>query len=612
MSINQEGRSASTAPMQNGLTALCALGTLLLIWWLLKYSAYGIDFTDESFYLIWISNPFIYPASVSQFGFIYHPLYSLFGGDIAALRQANILITYALAWVLTHHLLVLLAPDSKENRTTLFVVSAGLATSALIIFGNWLPTPGYNGLAFQALLISAIGLVLSEKTPHPKSIIGWVLVGIGGWLAFMAKPTTALALAIGALIYLLLARKFSIRLLALAIVTAVALLLASALLIDGSLMRFVERHQLGLELGKHLGSGHTFGHIWRIDDFVLDKRIKLAILLVAGILLIAFWGLQAKHKKTYIIGLAASVAFFVLTAALTLGQINRHAGFAGFQGMLVFGLFYAAVGAGLVFGRRKAISTITQAQWAAAGLLMLMPYMYAFGTGNNYWHQASYSPIFWLLASLVLLLPLIRAQSSWVLALPLVLATQAVTATLLQTGLELPYRQPEPLRLNTATVPFGPQQSRLVLSDGYAHYIESAVASAKQAELTPNTPMIDLSGQSPGILFALGAQSIGQVWTLGGYPGSMAFVQAGLAHTSCEKIANAWILLEPDGPRKIPTEFMPALGAHFPDDYEQVGAWQTAAGAGGYAEIRTQTLFKPVKPQKTVETCQLQREKATH
>ena len=99
------GENKSDPPnliLQRAMTVLSALGSVLVLGLLLKYSAYGIDFTDESFYLVWISNPFIYSVSLTQFGFIYHPLYSLLGGDIAALRQANILITYGLAWSLAY------------------------------------------------------------------------------------------------------------------------------------------------------------------------------------------------------------------------------------------------------------------------------------------------------------------------------------------------------------------------------------------------------------------------------------------------------------------------------------------------------------------------------
>ncbi|WVV48786.1 hypothetical protein THH46_08975 [Pseudomonas sp. NA13] len=146
------------------MMTLSVMGTLLVLGWLLKYSTYGIEFTDESFYLVWISNPFIYDVSLTQFGFIYHPLYRLLDGDIAALRQANILMTFGLAWGLAYVLLSSLAPESREKRIVLHTAAAGLAGSVLIFFDIWLPTPSYNSLALQALLITSIGLLLAEKT----------------------------------------------------------------------------------------------------------------------------------------------------------------------------------------------------------------------------------------------------------------------------------------------------------------------------------------------------------------------------------------------------------------------------------------------------------------
>jgi hypothetical protein len=179
VSIKKNTHSFTFFP-QYLLTVLAAGGTFLILGWLLKYSAYGFDFTDESFYLVWIANPFIYDGSITQFGFVYHPLYKLLGSDIAALRQANILLTFGLAWILTYLFLASMAVDLIKNRFTLLAISAGLATSALIIFSSWLPTPSYNSLALHALLISATGLILADKNFHRKSIIGWILIGIGG------------------------------------------------------------------------------------------------------------------------------------------------------------------------------------------------------------------------------------------------------------------------------------------------------------------------------------------------------------------------------------------------------------------------------------------------
>lgn len=79
--------------------------------------------------------------------------------------------------------------------------------------------------------------------------------------------------------------------LALTAISALALLLISAMLIDGSLVGFVNRHQLGIEFSKHLGGGHTLSQILRIDNFQLSAKLKLSILLVAGAVFLALWSM---------------------------------------------------------------------------------------------------------------------------------------------------------------------------------------------------------------------------------------------------------------------------------------------------------------------------------
>lgn len=606
----EKNKISSPLLLQYLLTALASSGTLLILGWLLKYSAYGIDFTDESFYLVWIANPFLYDASITQFGFVYHPFYILLNGDITSLRQANILITFCLAWTLAYFFLTSLAVDFRQDRITLLATSAGLATSSLIFFCTWLPTPSYNSLALQSLLIISTGLVLAEKSTRRRSTVGWLLIGIGGWLAFMAKPTTAFAVAIGVLIYLLLARKFSIRVLTLTLGCTLILILISALLIDSSPLAFFKRLQLGFSLSQYLGGGHTLEKILRIDEFLLDPKTKLGLRLVFCLLLIALWGALAKNKHWLFVTTLISITFFAVTVMLTLGQIHKTAGLGQFQGLLTFALVYAATAAALILGRLKALRSLSASHWAIAALFLIMPHIYAFGTNGNYWKAGSSAAIFWLLAGVTLLGPLIRVSASWVLLLPLAIAAQSITATLLQTGLEQPYRQTQPLRLNASISEIGSQKSELVLSKGYAEYINRAKSTVRETGFNSRTPMIDLTGQSPGILYAMGAENIGQAWIVGGYPGSLKLAEAALAHSTCEIISEAWVLFEPGGPRSIPTELMLTLGADFPNDYELVGSWQIAEGAGGYSDRRTQDLYKPLKPHKTLMTCQKLREES--
>ena len=56
--------------------------------------------------------------------------------------------------------------------------------------------------------------------------------------------------------------------------------------------------------------------------------------------------------------------------------------------------------------------------------------------------------------------------------------------------------------------------------------------------------MIDLTGKSPGLLYLLGAKSIGTAWNSVGYKGSLDKAKATFRLVDCQDISNAWILYE--------------------------------------------------------------------
>jgi len=603
MTTSEHSHHPPFAPMQKALVAMCAIGTILLIGWLLRYSAYGFDFTDESFYVVSMTNPFIHDYSHTQFGFVYHPIYNFFGGDIVKLRQFNILTTFGFAWGLGYALLISHAPEIEHGRIILLLIAAGLATSALIKFDSWLLTPSYNSLALQALLLTSIGLILSNKSFHQTSVIGWSLIGVGGWLAFMAKPSTALALSFGVILYLLLARKLSARMLFLTVVISISLLVLSANLIDGSIFEFANRIQRAIDFGRILGSGHTLAQILRVDNFQLPEKEKLFIALIGLLVGISISIEYSNHKRLIFISFLVAVCFFAVTVLITIGHINWSADFGQFQALSIFGLVFAATFAGLACGRMSGLRRITMSQWAIACFFLVAPHIFAFGTNGNYWHAGGSAAIFWLYAGLIFLVPLMTQRLSWLLLLPVAIATQTVTIILLQTGFENPYRQPQPIRLNDTVLSFGAKQSTLVLSNSYAEYISNAIRVAQNNGFKTGIPLIDLSGQSPGLLYALGAESIGQAWNVGAYPGSLSLAKVALGRTPCEKISAAWVLLEPDGPRSISNDLMSSVGSTFPNGYSQVAAWETAAGAGGNLKPRHQELYKPVSPAEILNSC---------
>ncbi len=133
--------------------------------------------------------------------------------------------------------------------------------------------------------------------------------------------------------------------------------------------------------------------------------------------------------------------------------------------------------------------------------------------------------------------------------------------------------------------------------------IANVKLAIRKAGFEFKTPVIDLTGQSLGILYAIESESIGQAWTIGGYPGSLKLAEAVFERITCEKISKDWILFEQGGPRSISNELIQSLGAYFPNSFELVGKWQTAEGAGGYPVSRTQERYKPVKPSEKLNTC---------
>ena len=80
-----------------------------------------------------------------------------------------------------------------------------------------------------------------------KSLFGLVLVGFGGWMTFMGKPTSAMGLALGTIIFFILSGKYSWKYILVAPPTAGAFLLASSYYIDGSFIDFTNRLVVSLE-----------------------------------------------------------------------------------------------------------------------------------------------------------------------------------------------------------------------------------------------------------------------------------------------------------------------------------------------------------------------------
>lgn len=589
--------------LESLLFIFSAFLSLTVLAWLLRYSGYGIDFTDEGFYLNFISNPFLYSVSLTQFGFIYHPLYQLLGGDISSLRQANIVITFFLSWYLINIFLQISKDKKTYQKMARLVVGCGFSAISLLEFSSWLLTPSYNSLVLQALLISSIGLALTStsiESSNNKKILGWVILGFGGFLVFMAKSSSALGLAVLVFAYFAFTFTTQFKMMLVALATSLLSLCTFIFFVDSSILRFVDRIRSGIDFAGYLGGRHTLEEIVRWDEFALNTFEKNTML-VGGVLLFSLVMLSYFWKKGYVHVASIFLIFCFSVHVISAGEYLAN--FSRFKELMIWMIIFPMIAMSFVVLRQKIICCLRISDWGMVLVFLVMPYVYVFGTNNNYWSASGSAAFFWIVMGVILLRPLAEIKKGWSFVLPLVLATQVLSVVLLQTGWEKPYRQPQPLRLNEHSVEIGSEKSKLVLSEGYAAYLESAIALARNVGLIEGTPVIDVSGQSPAILYAIGAEAIGQAWTIGGYPGSQKLAEAALARVSCEKLSSAWLLVEDKGPRSLPLELLESYGAMLPTHFQAATSWWTAQGAGGYKEAQNQVLYKPIKPDQVLNSC---------
>ncbi|WGR92927.1 hypothetical protein MTX20_34615 [Bradyrhizobium sp. ISRA435] len=403
----ENARSARLAGIfESAVSCASVAASVCLLVWVLLLCRHGIDFTDEGFYLNWIAAPQEYRASISQFGFVYHRLYRLVGQDIVLLRQANVLILFFCAFLLsltTLHTLRARRPETGSSPPVRGVIAPRVRgrERRIGVFDLWLPTPNYNSLAFTSLMITSIGVLLSARASPRWSLGGWVVIGVGGALAFLAKPPSAALLGCLVLAYTIVIGRFSIRGLLASGLTAVLILVFAMLALDGSPTAFVARYTRGLELGTALVTGQPVEHMFRLDLFTLsqEQRENFSRLLVLAFVMIVFTT-SASPALRIASAVIAAVASAV-TVCVSLGWINLGISYEPFQPLLFCAILFATAIAALVFSPwRRAL--LSRDVVATTVFFVVLPYVYAFGTGNNYWQQGARAGFFWLLAAVVL------------------------------------------------------------------------------------------------------------------------------------------------------------------------------------------------------------------
>ena len=353
-------------------------------------------------------------------------------------------------------------------------------------------------------------------------------------------------------------------------------------------------------------NSYSFSRMEKLGHLISSSYREIIVFtLVASLLWLASWLSFSERSGARMSGAGIGLAIAVMGMAMVTGLYSLPIVWGQFHeillGVMFFGLTLATFALGCRHLLKRGVSKL-----ALAVCFAIFPFVFAFGSNNDYLSVGSRAGIFWIASCILVLSAMSLTRLSWRVLLPLSVGAQALAILVFLVAMEYPFRQPQSLRQNEAVVRVGRTGSELVLSHEVAKYIGEFDQLLKNGGFLQGDPMIDLTGRSPGVLFLVGARSIGWPWLSGGYKGSANLAFAALDRESCNELARMWVLTEPTGPRNIQSEILQRYGLDLKRDFTDLG--KLSSPAGSYLGGHEQHVLKPHhRPEEVRVKCEQRR-----
>lgn len=510
----------------------------------------GFDLTDESYYVFWAFYPERFQASIHPFGLLLNAVTHLIGRSIIALRLFGLALLAGCGIILGTY------ADQYYRRVAGHPLRFNPpALAAIFALGNYavisLLTPSYNLLANAAgslILAGALGWAIRDAEPITKRLdaaIPSIIVGIGGVLAFFAKPTFAALAGLAILCHLALAwrRRGASVALYRAVVTGVACILPLVLVISATigLERFAETIRLGLATLK-FGNGLT-----ALPHKTIAELIHAPLpLLLAGLALVVVVGWKICNPRMSpprwaSIATAGSGVLALCYLGVSLGRMVLG-GQIAFNVIASPVLILAIVWT--IFGVARGIpSAAGWRRWWPVAALLVLPFAIAFGTANLLIQQTSaslYAPLF--AAAIAADIMFKRRIAAMIQA-----AAVAGTLLLLLWSFHVPYGLPASIRAQVEPLRILPGGDVLYVDRTTYRYVSGMRDIARRHGLAPDTAIIDLSGGGPGTALILNGKAPYYPWIVHIFGmNSMRLADTVWASLSPLQQRKAWIILPAD------------------------------------------------------------------
>jgi len=500
---NRAGSPARFENLANNTLAASVAGALLICAALLVYgSGRGFDLTDETFYLVWTSDPKAYSLIYQPFGYLLHPLYELVGRNLQAYRLCGFAITATAGAYLGSSLARVI---SKPRPFTLYG-----ALAALTIYFPWIITPSYNSAANVGAMLVTGGLLDNMDCRLAKRLTGALAVACGLCVAAFSKPPLFAFALLGIVIAGIAVRRARVTLLSAVVVGVAAMWLFIPV---WDLPRLVERiiaTQEALSLPNTAAA---------LPAKIVRDWIAVPLPLTAAAILVVLGLVRPLGRWRKLLGYAAIALSIYYVASIASDAIDGTIpDFLGLAVMTIAGA-YASI----------AQHVEHRGRWPIA-LLFAAPVAVGLGTFNNEWFQLNFSMAFPFLAMFGIALNDVvtsRRRIAEAFAIFGVLAVMALAAW-------APYSLPAPIFAQQ--VPINPPlaKGRIRVDDETADFVRSAQGNARGALL------IDLSGTGPGVAAILGARPPVLPWL---NPATASWPDVVWSRLGPEERQQAWFVL---------------------------------------------------------------------
>lgn len=534
-------RTLAGAP---ALALLCAqIG--LFVW----MAGHGLDFTDESYYLLNYQHWRSLTATTTFFGAYFEWPFRAFGGDVGAMRIFGLALLVTAGGFFTWRVFMF-GRDAAEPVLWRYVV-AGMAGSLYYYsYVTTLRAPSYNLLVLFCILVaSGLVLVLTEGRSS-RERLGWVSFGYGLLVGACAltKATSAVAMVVCHLVFLLVFG--SVKRVPEWVAIAAAGVGANLLALHLAQPRWFDVLREGVLLTTTLDARYTtipFGTLW---DAVLRGATRLlpalSIGAVAFVIVVRRWGRAHRWVVSLLVVLLVGGILWTI-------QVQGYG--KSWWALIMFGTALLWMAERLC--REAPVPRWSDVRGVAAlsVLLFLMPICYSIGTNGSLPAHTQMAAVFAIVA---MLLPLRRLhalglihQSALSVALALLCVPMLVSQWRSLNDPAFAYRLRSGLMGQQQPLALGSQGRVLKLDATTRESVVKLMQRMTAAGYRSGEPIIDTTGDGPGLVYALGGRPLGVAWMIGGYPGSERVAARLLDTLPPGELRRTWVLTAEDNPRAL-------------------------------------------------------------